>query len=579
MSKNKLQKENIKKDQKAQSAPLKKESNTFPFYLSLLIVFCVPVLLYLQTIHFGYTNFDDDGIIFNNIKLLSSLKNIPQAFLCDAYVGKVSVLYRPLQTVSYIIDIFFSDPNATWMFHLTNVILFGISACLLFLLFLRFSIPRSLAIVLSLVYCVNPLFVSSVAWIPSRGDLLLAIFVLLTFLFFIDYTRTGKVKYLVLHWISFTTALYCKETAAFLPFMLLTYFVVFTKNKVIDTKNIVTLLLYTFSGILWAWIRSKSIGESTQMSDQFQVGMPAFINNLRSIPESFTAFFLPFNVAVMPGYSIFKTSMGLILIAGIFYLGIKNKERLLTEKLFCILWFLLLLIPTMFFHNTFIDYLNHRFYLPFIGILLLLLFIIPQKWIFEKTKLMTYVGVVLIITFSFITFKDISSYANPFKFYDAAIARNEQNPLAYNNRGSLKFQMEDYQAALSDFNFALTSKQKFVDAYLNIGITQKRLKNYSVALEYYDKYIQFRPQKANVYLFKGMTYVALNDFNAAISCFTLAIERNPNYWEAFGNRAIAKYQLKDYAGAIVDSKKVLQLIPNEPHALEIITKSELILKQ
>ena len=47
----------------------KKNSSVF----SLIIIFCLPVLLYLHTINFGFTGFDDDSIITNNIKFLSHI--------------------------------------------------------------------------------------------------------------------------------------------------------------------------------------------------------------------------------------------------------------------------------------------------------------------------------------------------------------------------------------------------------------------------------------------------------------------------------------------------------------------------
>ncbi len=37
--------------------------------LPLILVFCIPVLLYLQTLTFGFTYFDDDKIIINNIAI------------------------------------------------------------------------------------------------------------------------------------------------------------------------------------------------------------------------------------------------------------------------------------------------------------------------------------------------------------------------------------------------------------------------------------------------------------------------------------------------------------------------------
>ncbi|MGD1044475.1 MAG: hypothetical protein ABR936_03985, partial [Bacteroidota bacterium] len=118
--------------------------------LPIVIVFCLPVLLYLQTLSFGFIYFDDNEIITNNIAFLSDFRNAPQVFLKDAFIVKSSHFYRPLQTLSYMADICLSGGNNTWMYHLTNILLLGLIACLLFLLFRKFLIPLKLALLSTL---------------------------------------------------------------------------------------------------------------------------------------------------------------------------------------------------------------------------------------------------------------------------------------------------------------------------------------------------------------------------------------------------------------------------------------------
>ena len=183
--------------------------------LPLIIVFCIPVLLYMNTLSFKFTGFDDDHLISDNIAVLSNFHNAPQVFFKEAFIDKSGHFYRPLQTLSYMIDIKLSGGNNTWMYHFTNLLLLGFIACLLYLLLIKFLIPKRLALLSALIYCAHPLFVSSVAWIPARGDLMLMFFTLVSFLFFIEYLQSKNNKYLFLHWATFSIALFCKETAAF----------------------------------------------------------------------------------------------------------------------------------------------------------------------------------------------------------------------------------------------------------------------------------------------------------------------------------------------------------------------------
>lgn len=121
-------------------------------FLPLILVFCIPVLLYVQTLKFGFTNFDDDLIIKNNTTFLSDFHNAPKAFQTDAYLDGSSHFYRPMQTLSYMIDLQLDGKASTWMYHLTNILLLGFIACVLFLLLRKFRIPSMLALAGTLVY-------------------------------------------------------------------------------------------------------------------------------------------------------------------------------------------------------------------------------------------------------------------------------------------------------------------------------------------------------------------------------------------------------------------------------------------
>jgi hypothetical protein len=128
--------------------------------LPIAIVICLPILLYLQTVGFGFIGFDDKEVITKNINFLSDLRNIPEAFTKDAFIGKNSHFYRPVQTLSYMTDIFLSGGNHPWMYHLTHVLLIGAISCLLFLLLLKLAIPVKPALIGTLMYCAHPLFIS-----------------------------------------------------------------------------------------------------------------------------------------------------------------------------------------------------------------------------------------------------------------------------------------------------------------------------------------------------------------------------------------------------------------------------------
>jgi tetratricopeptide (TPR) repeat protein len=562
-------KQNIRKPQLQQkNKTIAKNKFTIPakknkFDLFLVISVCFPILLYLQTAGFKFTYFDDDRIIINNIPFLSHLGNVFPAFLTDAFMLKMSSFYRPLQTVSYIVDMQLSGTGSAWMFHVSNILLLGLISGLLFLLLKRFSIPPRLALLAALIYCVHPLFISSVAWIPARGDLLLTLFSLLSFMFFIEFLQNRKLLFLLLNWLAFTIALFCKETAAFLPFIFIIYYFTYSTNKRLEKKQLFIILLYAVSGLCWYWLRSKATSGANQNEI---LGLGAMLSNLRTFPESLAQFFVPVDIAPIPSFSVFKTFIGLLVIALLVYFFFRNKAKLKKEKIFCLSWFLILMLPPMLFKHPLIDYLDHRFFLPLIGILLFVLFLFPKKWFVKGDIKHAWLMIAVLVLLSSFTFIKSDTYSNTLTFYDSAISHNSNCALAYYNRANLKNNNGDFKGAIIDFDKTLAICPDYSDVYNNRAYAKVNLGDKQGALADFDKAIAISPTPYMCYCGRGNVKKTMNDIKGAISDFNKAISVNPNEGEAYNDRGVANYTSNNYKDAIADFNKVISIDPKNADA-------------
>ncbi len=525
--------------------------------LFIIIAFCVPVLLYLQTLSFGFTFADDDRIILNNINFLSNFGNALHSFLTDALLVNSTSFYRPLQTLSFMIDIQLSGVNQTWMFHLTNVLLIGSISSLLFLLLRRFSIPRNLALLAALIYCVHPLFVSSIAWIPARGDLMLAFFSLLSFLFFIELLQKGKMIYLFLNWAAFTMALFCKETAAFLPFIFIMYLLLFYPAKRFEIKYLFNILLIGFSGMFWYGMRTKAVGNF--MYRDGMVGIKPLLHNLRIIPESLAKFFFPYDINPLPMYSLIKTLIGLAIVAAIIIIFYKRK-KLKKENLFFLFWFLILMLPPMVFKNLYVDYFDHRFFLPLIGILLFVLFALPRKWFINGNSKRLWIMVAVIILLCSFTFIKSRNYSDPMTFNNIAIAQNPNSAIIYNDRGWAKENMGDTLGAIRDFDKAIAIDPNCGDAYNNRGWLKRIKHDYRGAIADFNKAIAIYPDFQKAFINREIARRALGDNTTEKPSGNIAIA--PNDALALNSRGWAKENKGDTLGAIEDFNKAIAIDPN-----------------
>ena len=72
---------------------------SIPYY----IIFIISICMYLQTVSFGLTLFDDKFIVNNLDK--SNITMLPEAFTRDAFFNTPAMdFYRPMQSISYLID-------------------------------------------------------------------------------------------------------------------------------------------------------------------------------------------------------------------------------------------------------------------------------------------------------------------------------------------------------------------------------------------------------------------------------------------------------------------------------------------
>lgn len=538
----------------------KQKSNN---YNSLLIVFFIPILLYIQTLTFGYVKFDDNVIIQSNASFLNDINNLPKLFFTDAFLNGSSEFYRPLQSVSYMFSMIISGDKNPIMFHLTNLVLLGFISCSLFILLVKLSIPKKISLFGTLIFSVHPLFVSNIAWIPALGDLFLCLFSLLSFIFLLNYLENNKISHLIGHWFMFTLALFSKETAVLLPLIFVIYYILFVRKNEFKIKHLTLLVLYLSSGIVWLWFRSKAIssnfvsGNEISFIPEFSL---AFIFKLQTIPESLFAFFIPFNIVELPDFSIIKSIIGVLILIALMVLLIRKKRNSKPGKLFGLLWFIILLLPALLFNkDVYFDYLNHRFLLPQIGILIFVLLSLPIKWIDQTQHKISFVYILIIAVLSSFTYYNTRAYASPIKFYNSAISNNNMSELAYNNRGYILGEEGKFDKAIQDFSKAVEINDSYYEAYFNRALMKNNLNLNSDAINDYTKAIELNPNYYEAYYNRGYIYGTQGLNNKAIADFSKAIDLKPDYAQAINNRGITYLRMGEIEKSCLDFKKATEL--------------------
>lgn len=495
------------------------------------IIFCVstivvPVAIYFRTLFFGITNADDEVMITGNLPFLRDISNVFHVFTTDAfYLHKEIDLYRPLQSLTYIIDAQWGG-DVVFFAHLTNIVLHVICCLAVYHLLIRLAFRPMLATTGALVYAVHYLFMTAVAWIPARGDLLLALFAFLTMLTLISTLDQPRWRTIFLHLLFFTLALFSKESAVVLPFVCAVYLWAYRKIGQLTRKHVALPIYYVAAGSFYWMLKESAVASSSD-----ERGLVQFIKNIHLLPDMIAKFYLPVNMSTLPANVRSTTAIGLgmlFILSVIFVLFRKLQQR---QALFYLFWFLLFMLPGLTYYPNFYsfasEHVDNRSYLICFGLLMLNLHVI-QLVEADTRRYFRYVAALVLCYLTAFNLYLGQSYRNPATFAMKAITMESNSALAFANYGTEKFLEGDELEALHYLNRSLRLVPKFMPAlhyrariFWNRGM-------YREALRDLDTILAVDPEfDATDYALRGTIKAGLKDHAGADADFAAALRMNP----------------------------------------------------
>jgi len=507
----------------------------YPISLISLLAF----VIYFQTFFFGFVKLDDIPILQFNYEYFSDISNIPDSFTRDAFVRDVGSFYRPLQTTMFIIETNIAG-GEPFIFHIINVILHILTCIGVYLLFKKLNFSKDIQTIAGILYAIHPLFTHAVSWIPARNDLLITLFCIYGFIAFMNYLEKGKFQFLLVHYLLLVLALFSKETAAVFPVMCFIFILLFKRDMIRHSRTMISIAGWLLLVTIWFIIRMSAIGISWNEGD---FGFTQLLNNSLVIPELIAKLFIPFFIIVLSTFKIWTSVAGLLIIIAMVYLSFKSKSNNSNYLIFGAAWFILLIIPgTMYSHfhsDFFYDYLDHRAYLPMIGVLMILAVLMPKAWsnLSHKKVFITFTLVVLFL--SAYNLIQQRNYTDPISFWTSAANSNPKVAGFHLVLGELLLRSDRYEEAEHQFLISLKYKPEVIDSYCYLG-------------EIYDK--QKKHAKAINVLRMGVKVDSLNFF-------------------ALNTMAKNYYALNMYDEAVAEWKKALSIEPDKTRIIELIVKS------
>lgn len=424
------------------------------FKYPLLFFFLIGIVIYIDSFFVKFI-WDDTALILENplIKSFDYFFKIFQTPLTPLQ----STFYRPLQNLSFMLDFSLYKFNYRG-YHLTNIILHVLVSVLLFRVIFLLTQDQSLSLFSSLLFLVSPLWTEVVTYISGRADSLMAIFILLSFLFLL------KEKF-VFSCFFYLFSLFSKEAALIYPFFIVFYLLFFKKKEKVYIGYLLSLFFISFFYLV---LRNSIIKINLSSSFPLYQRILFFIT---AIPKYIFLIFFPVNqhmsytVKLPSTFLEREVILSLIFLILLFFLITFKKDRIIA---FFFGWYFIFLLPYSGIIPINAFFAEHFVYLSSCGIFVIFVYIL-QKLKLRLIFCLLVIGYIFI--FSLATLRYSSLWRNEVYFYKRIIKLSPNSFCAYNNLGVVYLNQGDVEKASQLFKEALKIYPQFLKAKLNLAYT------------------------------------------------------------------------------------------------------------
>ncbi len=489
----------------------------------ILILALISFLQYLPTLFFGITYLDDYQFILRFHNYNQNIENLFTSFTRGVFDNKNSIYYRPIFLDSILFNYQLCGENFMG-YHLINILLHVLAVIILYKLLIKLKVKSVQAFILALLFAVHPALAEAVAWIPGRNDTLLAIFIFSFLIQSIKFNETGKYIHVILSCLFLLVSFYTKETTFFaIP---VGFFIIhIARTEKWKTKN---NLLLDFSWIFCflIWFLSWSFASIKHISLTPKIIAYQLFHKIPVVIQYIGKIFIPINLSVYPTQKDTVYYLGYLSIFLILLIILKSKKKNWNVIFYSIVIFLFFLIPSLLIPNANENsqYLEHRLYLPFLGILLLL----PQTILFKnkikEKQLLSIFGIIAVIL-SAINFSYQQNFSSPNTFWTNAVTTSP-NSCSANMMLAVHTKNKEKCEPLFQKAFLLNPKQKYLNFCYGVYLQQKD------SILSSEKYFVEELKLSNYYqsnFYLARIAIKKNDLNAACDFLNSYLKNNPHF--------------------------------------------------
>jgi len=547
-------------------------------FISIAVVVGIACAVYSNSLNNAFIG--DDKSVIEESRLVKSWNNLPILFNRNYFLYSGESTYRPIATVTYLID------YSLWRlkpfgYHLSNVLLHAMNGALLLYLIRLIMGRPGIALITALFFVTHPVASEAVNSIGFREDLLVFLFLLISFIAYIRiwHQLTPRPRHLIVCIGSFLFGLFSKESALIIPLLFIASEVCFERHW----KKLLTGKIPAYACLAMAALFYISIRFFLFRSSQVPVfkALPLYyrlITQGKVIVSYLATLMFPARLSADYSYqhalSFWEPAVTLswLAIAAVLALSIRYVRRE-SAFTFGVWWFFIALIPVSNIIPIFVPVAERFLYMPLAGFALS--FVIAGDRLASRLgrgarRYFILIAVLIIACYSCRTVIRNMDWSDELTLWSKTVASGRGSYRAYNNLGVSFHDIGKDDEALRSFREALEvfhgdcfiQTREEAKIYNNIGLANYYLGRREVAAAFYRKALATDPSYADAYNNMGIAYVRKGDYDSAIAYFKKALRIKPHFVKACNNLAVMYGETDKKEAAIEMFKKAVEINPS-----------------
>ncbi len=403
--------------------------------LHLIFLGLLAFLLYFQTLTFNFVKADESWLIENNqIIQKVSLENIKKIFFLYPNRNPLGNEYNPIRDFAFMVsyNLFGGRPFG---FHLVNLILYILTAASTYFVLNAIFGKPTFSLFATALFISHPIQVETVAWVITSGNLLSALFMFLSILFYIK--SRGKFDRLyALSLLTYLFSILSKYYGIVTPLLIALYD--YQKNsfrlrRYLPYLTIIAILIYPIIRVAQFSTISKTvhwtvISYLATFSGMFFAYLKNYFFPVRLYPlyenEFFTSLLDP------------KVLVGLVVFLFLFIFSLSNLKRR-REVSFGILFLFISLLPvSQIIPLDRVGLIADRyFFIPSLGLAIIIAYIFSES-LNSKKKILrltsVFIFMAIVVTFSVLTIKQTWHWKDHETLWGYLVSINPLHPFAQN---------------------------------------------------------------------------------------------------------------------------------------------------